>query len=665
MYKKQNKYTIQKLRSSSSSSDDSYDLKQITTKIKVLIPQKKIIFNPPYDSSWFETEINNSKNNSKNNSNSKISIKDYIKKLFAICKTHLDANVKPNTTKAIIVPHAGIRYSGLCSASAYYQLILRTTPIKHIILFCTHHKASNNIIAPSFTHIKPLLGNIPLKIDNDLIETLKPFLEINNSAFDEEHSFFNQLPFIESIISSNSNMNTSNSLNILITPFLISNNMILNKTNCDKLHKAMDILKLLLSRKDTVLICTSDFSHINGHFETKITSNIQKNIRNQDNQILQFIYDNLNGVITRSKKIDDILFIQNAPSCGTMAMYLFAKLLNYHSGVTESSSSSSSSDESSDSSPGNIIAKRYRSPKMLFPRITCYYTSQVRDKYIDIFDFTPEQLTSILPNDLNSNTTESSVSYVGLIFTTQPNIDDIITNKKTTIRQLENLLSQYEKQALLGFIKEYLFFKFSMPKYKIPISLFKSINSQSFKLNLGVAITVYNNNTEKLRSTVNMIDNNSMIDNDESLSIENKIKYLIDKLLNNNNTNTYKTLTFPALKPDEYNKLDFEISIFNKTEPITLNEFYTNKFNLGTDGIIIIDTNTKTKKKTSVQLLTPNSYSLTNIEKVLNPNISKKSLLEQLCNIQMQNERENTKNSKDCYKLSNIKLFYNEGVVFS
>ena len=658
MYKKErlNKKN-HKLRSNSSSSsssssisigsDDSYDLTQ----------KKTIIFNPPYDSSWFETEINNNKNNSK------ISIKNYIKKLFDICKTHLDANVKPDKTKAIIVPHAGIRYSGLCSASAYYQLTLRTTPIKRIILFCTHHKASNNIIAPSFTHIKPLLGNTQLKIDTDLIETLKPFLEIDNSAFDEEHSFFNQLPFIESIISSNSHSNS----NVLITPFLISNSMILNKQTCDKLHKAMDILKILLSKKDTVLICTSDFSHINGHFETKITSNIQQNIRNQDNQILQFIYDNLNGIITKSKKIDDILFIQNAPSCGTMAMYLFTKLLNYHyneknSSSSSSSLSSSSSGESSDSSNYNpSISKKYISQKILYSRITCYYTSQIRDKYINIFDFAPEQLTGILPIDLNSNTKESSVSYVGIIFTTQPNIDD----KKATIRKLENLLSQYEKQALLGFIKEYLFFKFSMPKYKIPISLFKSINSQSFKLNLGVAITVYNNNTEKLRSTVNMIDNNSMIDNDESLSIENKIKYLIDKLLNNNNTNTYKTLTFPALKPDEYNKLDFEISIFNKTEPITLNEFYTNKFNLGTDGIIIIDTNTKTKKKTSVQLLTPNSYSLTNIEKVLNPNISKKSLLEQLCNIQMQNERENTKNSKDCYKLSNIKLFYNEGVVFS
>ena len=649
MYKKErlNKKN-HKLRSNSSSSsissisidsDDSYDLTH----------KKTNIFNPPYDSSWFETEINNNK---------KLNIQTYINKLFKICETHLDANVKPNTTKAIIVPHAGIRYSGLCSASAYYQLKLRTTPIKRIILFCTHHKASNNIIAPSFTHIKPLLFNTQLKIDTDLIETLKPFLEINNSAFDEEHSFFNQLPFIETIISSNSN--------VLITPFLISNSMILNKQTCDKLHKAMDILKLLLSKKDTVLICTSDFSHINGHFETKIASNIQQNIRNQDNQILQFIYDNLNGVITKSKKIDDILFIQNAPSCGTMAMYLFAKLLNYHyDEKNSSSSSSSSSGESSDSSNYNqSISKTNNSTKILYPRITCYYTSQIRDRNIDIFNFAPEQLASILPID--SNTKESSVSYVGIIFTTEPNIDD----KKATIRKLENLLSQYEKQALLGFIKEYLFFKFSMSKYKIPTNLINPINSQIFKLDLGVAITVYNNNTGKLRSTANMIDNNSMIDNDESLSIENKIKYLIDKLINNSNTNmntyknTYKHLKFPPLQPNEFNRLGFEIGIFNKTEPITLNDFFynTTKFNLGTDGIIIIDSNTKkTITKTKKQLLTPNSYSLTNIEKALNPTISKKDLLEDLCNMQMQNETPN----KKCYKLSNISLFYNEGLVFS
>lgn len=80
----------QKLRSNSSnsiSSNDSYDLIQTNTKKKALQKTHNIItFNPPYNSSWFETESNN---NSKNNSNSKISIKNYIKTLFNICKIHL------------------------------------------------------------------------------------------------------------------------------------------------------------------------------------------------------------------------------------------------------------------------------------------------------------------------------------------------------------------------------------------------------------------------------------------------------------------------------------------------------------------------------------------------------------------------------------------------
>ena len=161
--------------------------------------------------------------------------------------------------------------------------------------------------------------------------------------------------------------------------------------------------------------------------------------------------------------------------------------------------------------------------------------------------------------------------------------------------------------------------------------------------------------------------NDKTIDN-ESQSIENKIRYLIDKLTSNSNsnknTNTYKNLKFSPLQPNEYNRLIFEICIFNKTTPITLNDFFynTNKFNLGADGIIIIDNNTKkTITKTKKQLITPNSYSLTNIEKALNPSISKKDLLEELCNMQMQNETPN----KKCYKLSNISLFYNEGLVFS
>jgi hypothetical protein len=78
-----------------------------------------------------------------------------------------------------------------------------------------------------------------------------------------------------------------------------------------------------------------------------------------------------------------------------------------------------------------------------------------------------------------------------------------------------------------------------------------------------------------------------------------------------------------------------------------------NKFNLGTDGIIIID-----RKNNKSKLLTANSYSLTNIEKLLNPNINKKDLLEQLCTSDLKSSK------KDCYKLSNIELFYNEGFAY-
>lgn len=181
-----------------------------------------------------------------------------------------------------------------------------------------------------------------------------------------------------------------------------------------------------------------------------------------------------------------------------------------------------------------------------------------------------------------------------------------------------------------------------MPKYKIPTNLINPINSKSFKLDLGVGITVYIdiNTNKKLRNVANIIGNPTYnsTDNDEFQSIESKIRNIIDKLINNNN-NTYKNLKFASLNSNEYNKLTFEISIFNKTTPITLNDYFNtnNKFNLGTDGIIIINNNID-KKTSKNKLITPNSYSLTNIEATLNPSISKKDLLEELCNIQMQNE---------------------------
>ena len=121
------------------------------------------IYNPPYESSWFETE-------------NKVSLDKYIKRLFSISKQHLKSNVHPDTIKGILVPHAGIRYSGLCSASAYSQIIGRSQPIKRIILLCTNHQSSDNIVSTSYTDISSykLKSLKNLKLDTDTIEYLKP-----------------------------------------------------------------------------------------------------------------------------------------------------------------------------------------------------------------------------------------------------------------------------------------------------------------------------------------------------------------------------------------------------------------------------------------------------------------------------------------------------------
>jgi AmmeMemoRadiSam system protein B len=307
---------------------------------------KKNIYNPPYNSSWFETE-------------NKVSLDKYIKRLFSIAKIHLKSNVVPDTIKGILVPHAGIRYSGLCSAAAYSQIIGRKQPIKRIILLCTNHEgsiaASSGFISTTYTNVSSNTDtNVNINIDTKTINYLKPYLQFDDKRFQEEHSFFNQLPFIENIILESGLGNTKPS-KVLLLPFLISNSLnLLDEKVRSNIKKIILTLIELLKNQDTILICTSDFSHINGHFEYKIKSNIHQNIRKKDNEILQFLYDGINGINNRNQKIDDILFIQNAPSCGTMAIYFFAKMLNIFSGGIDYSSSSSSSSSSNDSKSPNI-----------------------------------------------------------------------------------------------------------------------------------------------------------------------------------------------------------------------------------------------------------------------------------------------------------------------
>lgn len=631
-----------------------------------LNPPKKLklsenirLYKPPYNSSWFET-----------GNEKKVSLDIYIKKLFFISKKHLSSNVHPDTIKGIIVPHDGIKSSGICSASAYYQLLGRTQSshsIKRIILLCTNHSTSNSFVSTSYSHIESYIGHHPLKIDIPSIEKLKPYLQIDDNLFNTEHAFYNQLPFIEEIIrndtshSSTSHSSTSpSSTPPLILPILISNKLDLStKRNCDCIRVILTYLNELMKSNNTVLICTSDFSHVNGEYQYKINSYISQNIRKQDNSILQFIYDELNGIRTPSKKIDDILFIQNAPSCGTMAMYFTAKLLNIYSGVSDYSSSSSS--DSSCDIMASTIMKSTQNKKILYPRITSYYTSNHNTNIKNLNSLSDFNISNITTTLNLTDNRQSSISYVGLIFTTQYSIDF----KKG--RKIENLFSEYEKIALLEFVKQQLYNQFCSNSgsgsgsgsytnsINIPNTLIAPINSQVYNKNLGAFISVYKEG--KLRANIGTIESN----NDE-FTIESNLKRFAIKL-GSNCKSKYRYIEFPALEASEFNKLTFNITFLYSTKAISINDYFGNKFVFGNDCLVLATCKTNKTAKYSLSNIEINNDSNRNINSFSNSNsdsdnsIYKSIMLDSLCN-------DDDKMLKN-YNMTDINLYYNECLIIS
>ena len=605
-YTNKNKKKVQKLNNANTPS---------------LLSLAKIILNPPYNSSWFETEAN-------------LSLKKYLDKLFAISNKYFNTNVNPNTIKAIIVPHAGIKYSGLCSATCYYPLLQRTKPIKRIIIFATYHNKSDNIITTSYTNINPVFGTKKINIDAKSISHIKDFVEINNEAFQEEHSFFNQLPFLEYIEPDS-----------VILPFLISSSMIINKKTNIKLVNLLKTLRQLVDYRsngvkpnENIVICTSDFSHINGHFEHKIpgkitnnkitTNNISNNIdnsifykiRKQDNEILQFVYDKINGVKTRCCKIDDTLFVSNSPSCGAMAMYLFSIFMNmiYDNSYYSSSDSSNSSESDHGSNSSNSSNKI----KKLYTRIASYYTSPNRNAFdiLNTNQFTAQNLNKYI--DLKPSI--SSISYEGIIFTTQPYLEI------GKMRSIENIMTDYEKQCLQTYMKDYLYKQIglSMPRNV------QTINTPVFKMNINVYIILKDSNN-KPRYCISSFDKHK----EEESTLLSNIRMLVDMMTTTNTT--YNDIIFEKLLPEDINDLEFEIYIMGSILPIELSEYYNSKFDIQSDLLMHKTKNTY-------------EYVFAPMEKSVNPKTNKKELFDKLLNLK-ETDLQNKK-----YRMANAELFYVE-----
>jgi len=99
-------------------------------------------------------------------------------------------------TKAIIVPHAGVYYSGNAAMVAYQRLEINDNIF---IIAPSHHENFNNIALPEYTYFDTPFGS--LEVNNRLIKDIREKFPciINNEVFDREHSIEVQLPFLQHV----------------------------------------------------------------------------------------------------------------------------------------------------------------------------------------------------------------------------------------------------------------------------------------------------------------------------------------------------------------------------------------------------------------------------------------------------------------------------------
>ena len=181
--------------------------------------------------------------------------------------------------RALIVPHAGYRYSGSVAASAFR--LLDSKKVKRIILLAPCHKIVFKGVAVLDGVSDYLVPNGSVILDTKSIQKmiskklvkrasiLKP-----HNPFDVEHSLEVELPFIKHYLP-----------DAQIIPLLIGGGITVND--------AKDFAKGLSGFIDdtTVVVASSDFTHYGKSFDyVPFTTHIKERIRALDNEVMQSLF---------------------------------------------------------------------------------------------------------------------------------------------------------------------------------------------------------------------------------------------------------------------------------------------------------------------------------------------------------------------------------------
>jgi MEMO1 family protein len=144
--------------------------------------------------------------------------------------------------RAVVVPHAGLEYSGPIAALAYAAVAAERPPASVLVLGVDHHGASRGAALSDHDWRTPL-G--PTPCDRELLAALeRPPVAVDEAAHALEHSIEVQLPFLEYV---------------LPKPKFVALEVGFDRFAA--LERVAKVVREAVSGRDVLLVASTDFSH--------------------------------------------------------------------------------------------------------------------------------------------------------------------------------------------------------------------------------------------------------------------------------------------------------------------------------------------------------------------------------------------------------------------
>ena len=159
-----------------------------------------------------------------------------------------EADVNDLSPKALVVPHAGLIYSGPIAANAYRLLRSMAPAIRRVVLLGPSHRVPfHGMALPDCEAFATPLGQIPL--DLAAMAALQSFNQVRvlDQAHKYEHSLEVQCPFLQSCLDE-----------FKLVPIVVGD---------DSALSVAEVIEQLWGEQETLIIISSDLSHFHSYEE--------------------------------------------------------------------------------------------------------------------------------------------------------------------------------------------------------------------------------------------------------------------------------------------------------------------------------------------------------------------------------------------------------------